>query len=421
MKDYKGLFKNKKFIFLLNSQVLSQITIQIMNFTLLIKLFSDTNSPLATSFLWVFYALPVVFFGPIASTSVDILNRRKILIFSNLFQSLTILVFALYSQTSIFLIYGIVMVYSFFNQFYVPAELATLPSLVKKKFLPQANGLFFITQQASIIVGFSVAGILNSFIGFTNTLFLGSFLLFLAFVNVIFLPDMKVKKSVSGKYEKDLIGFFRRLFDGYLFIKNNRLVLAPLALLVILNISLAVIVVNMPVIAKEILSINLELAGILMVIPSAVGAGIAAVYIPKKLKLGTRKFSIIQSSIIVLTVSLASFSLLIPQFLGGMRTLVSFLVLVATGYSFVGIFIPTQTLLQEVTPQEFRGRVFGNFWFMMTIATIFPVIFSGTISEIFGAKFLIFMLFLAYLGLVILVHKKGKEFVKNGFKINNEK
>lgn len=416
MKEYKGLFKNRKFIYLLSSQVLSQITIQIMNFTLLIRLFSETNSPLATSLLWIFYALPVVFFGPIASTSVDMLNRRTILIYSNLFQSLTILLFALYNHPSIFLIYGVVMVYSFFNQFYVPAELAALPSLVKKKHLPSANGLFFVTQQASIIIGFSIAGLLSSLIGFTNTLYFGSLLLFTAFISVYFLPDMKARKIVSERYEKDFIGFFKRIFEGYKFIKNNRMVLAPLILLMILNISLVVIVVNMPVIAKEILNFNLELAGALMVIPSAIGAGIAAVYIPKKLKSGVRKVNIIETSLVLLTFSLGAFSLFVPLLFGEMKLLLSFLVLVITGYSFVGILIPTQTLLQEITPHEFRGRVFGNFWFLMTIATIFPVIFSGTISEIFGAKFLIFVLTLGFLGIVLFVKNKGKEFILNGLK-----
>ena len=416
------MFKNRKFIYLLNSQVLSQLTIQIMNFTLLIRLFSETNSPLATSFLWVFYALPVVFIGPIASTSVDLLNRRKILIYSNLFQALTILLFAIYNNPSVFLIYGVVMIYSSFNQFYVPAELASLPSLVKKHHLPSANGIFLITQQASILVGFSIAGILNSSIGFNNTLYLGSLLLFIAFISVIFLPQIKAKKVAKERYEKAFIGFFKKIFEGYKYIKNKRMVLAPLILLIILNISLAVIVVNMPVIANEILQIKLEIAGAMLVIPSAIGAGIAAVYIPKKLKRGIRKVNIIESSLITLTFSFAIFSIVVPQLVGSAKMLLSFIVLLSAGYSFVGIFIPTQTLLQEITPHELRGRVFGNMWFLMTIATIFPVIFSGTISEIFGARFLIFILTLGFLVIVLFLKNKGKEFILNDFKIQkNEK
>jgi len=198
--------------------------------------------------------------------------------------------------------------------------------------------------------------------------------------------------------------------------------MAPLILLIILNISLVVVVVNMPVIAQEILQINLELAGAMLVIPSAIGAGIAAIYIPKKLKKGIRKVNIIESSLIIMTVSFALLSIVVPQLIQTSKMFLSFAVLVSIGFSFVGIFIPTQTLLQEITPQAFRGRVFGNFWFLMTIATIFPVIFSGTISEIFGARSLLLILTLGYLSVVIFLKNKGKEFVLSGFKRqNNEK
>jgi MFS family permease len=239
----------------------------------------------------------------------------------------------------------------------------------------------------------------------------------LAFISVIFLPDIKSKYKISGRYEKAFIDFFKRIFEGYKFIKNNRLVIAPLLLLMILNISLVVIVVNIPVIAKEILRINLELAGALLVIPSAIGAGIAAISIPKKLIKGVRKITVIESSLFLLTISLGIFSIIVPLLTFSLKLLFSFIVLIMTGYSFVGIFIPTQTLLQEITPQELRGRVFGNLWFLLTLATIFPVIFSGAISELFGVRTLVFIFTIGFFGIVIFVKDKGKEFIQNGFKV----
>lgn len=119
LTDYRPLSKNFKFLYLWASQILSQLTIYVMNFLLLLRLFEKTGSTIATSFLWVAYALPAILIGPFAAAS---------------------------HRTSLFLIYGVALAYSFLNQFYVPAELATLPSVVKKKVLPHANGLFFLTQ-----------------------------------------------------------------------------------------------------------------------------------------------------------------------------------------------------------------------------------------------------------------------------------
>ena len=62
------------------------------------------------------------------------------------------------------------------------------------------------------------------------------------------------------------------------------------------------------------------------------------------------------------------------------------------GASFVGITIPSQTFLQLATPKEFQGRVFGNFWFIVTVITILPVIFSGAVAELLGTQTLMALL-----------------------------
>lgn len=145
MKDFREVFKDKNFMYVWVSQILSQLTINIMNFVLLIKLFEKTSSNVATSMLWVSYSLPSLLIGPFAATTIDLVDKRKMLIITNLLQALTIFLYALSHKTSFFLIYGVVVAYSFLNQFYVPAESATLPSVVKKKNLAHANSLFFVT------------------------------------------------------------------------------------------------------------------------------------------------------------------------------------------------------------------------------------------------------------------------------------
>ena len=60
MEDFKPLIKNTKFVHLWTSQILSQLTINIMNFLLLIRLFEHTGSTIATSLLWAAYALPAI-------------------------------------------------------------------------------------------------------------------------------------------------------------------------------------------------------------------------------------------------------------------------------------------------------------------------------------------------------------------------
>lgn len=134
---FKGDFK-----YLFASQVLSQLTVNMMNILLLSRLFTITGSSIATSLLWVSYALPSIFAGPIGAASVDFIDRKKVLIITNFLQALVIFIYIFMHQTSIFLLYLVVVIYSFLNQFYLPAEAASLPSVVKKADLARANSLF---------------------------------------------------------------------------------------------------------------------------------------------------------------------------------------------------------------------------------------------------------------------------------------
>jgi MFS family permease len=413
MEDFKPLIRNTKFAHLWLSQVLSQLTINIMNFLLLIRLFENTGSTIATSFLWVAYALPAILIGPFAAAAVDMIDRRKTLMFTNLLQSLVIFLYVFLHKEKLFLLYGVALSYSFLNQFYVPAEAASVPTLVKKNILPLANSLFFLTQQVALIIGFGSAGVLNQFLGFENSLFLCSGFLFLAFLSVSLLPKMKTRDSVPKKFEAAIVKFFTRILEGYKFIKENRSILLPFLILLGLQVALAVVTVNVPVLATEILKIKPNSAGLMMVVPAGLGAGVGALLISRFLKRGWRKKRIIEVNLKIMTLLFFIFTFIIPEMSPTIRMFLALLTVFLGGFSFVGILIPSQTFLQEKTPGGLRGRVFGNFWFLVTIATIFPVIFSGAISELFGIKLLLFFLTGALLITLWISQKHGEGLINN--------
>lgn len=413
LEDFKPLTKNSNFVHLWNSQILSQITINIMNFLLLLRIFQNTKSAIATSLLWVAYALPAIFIGPFAAASVDMLNRKKILIVTNLLQASVIFVYSFSHDISLFLLYGVALLYSFLNQFYVPAELASLPSLVKEKNYAQANGLFFMTQQGAIIFGFGIAGVLLRVMGFTNALYLCSFMLFMAFISVTFLPDMKEKQEIPKGFESAVATFFKRIIEGYKFMKGNKGILATFALLVGLQVILAIIVVNVPVISEQIFNISVDWAGAVIVVPAGVGAVMGALVVPRLLRVGKRKIVIVQDFFALMALSMLVITLIIPELPLIYKLLGGILSIIAMGFSFVGILVPSQTFLQESTPGGYRGRVFGNFWFIVTIATIFPVIFSGTIAEVFGVRTLMFIITMAVIISFFSIKKFSAGFYSN--------
>lgn len=414
MKDYKAVIKNKNFLYLWTSQLLSQQTVNIINFIFLIKLFSETGSTIATSLLWISYALPAVVIGPIASAFVDMVERRKILIITNLLQAMTILVYALFFRGNLFMIFGIAIIYSFLNQFYVPAEAASLPTVVKKENYPTANGLFFLTQQTAIITGFAFAGLINKLLGFELSLILCSVFLFSAFISVLFLPKLAVHDTLPKKFDEALFKFFSRIYEGYMYIKSNKIVWAPFVILMSLQAILSVVVVNVPLLTVEIFKQSADLAGIVVVVPAGIGAALAAMTIPKMIKRGKKKKSMIDNAFAALTMALFIVTFIISELPDILTIIIGGLSVVVMGFSFVTILIPSQTILQENTPTEYRGRVFGNFWFLVTIITIFPVLFSGAISEIFGIRLMMFILTGITLSALVYSKRKGGKLFANG-------
>ena len=412
LSQFKSVFKNRNFKLIWTSQILSQLTINIMNFILLIRLFEETGSAIAVSLLWVTYALPAILIGPIASATVDMIDRRKMLIVTNFLQSMTILVFALSHRVSSFLIYETVFIYSLLNQFYVPAEAATLPSVLPKKHLTQGNSLFFITMQAAVVVGYGIAGALKHFLGFDNTLFLGAIFLFLAFVSVYYLPSLKTEHHLIFDFEKGITDFFGKISEGYLFIKSKKAILMPFLLLLSFQTALAVVVVTIPVFASQILKINLNLAGVYVIVPAAIGAILGAINLPKLIAKGWRKKKIIESSLLSLFIILTIFVFIIPNLNYYLRTIIGILVIIAAGLSFIGVIIPSQTFLQETTPHGLQGRVFGNFWFLTTAASVIPVVFSGTVIELFGVKFMVFIMALISLAVYLISSRYGDDWLR---------
>jgi MFS family permease len=394
MKDFFPILKNKQFMLLWTSQLLSQLTVNMLNFLLLVRIFENTHSPIATSFLWVAYALPAVVIGPLAAASVDMIDRRKTLIATNLSQALVILVYALLARTSLFLLYGIILTYSLLNQFYVPAEQAALPSVVKKEFLARANALFFLTVNAAVVFGFGIAGVFLKYFGFEQSLYICSALLFIAFLSVTRLRKLEQGLYKISKLESGFVQFFGRIVEGYNFIKGNKPVFNVFIMFLGLQVALATLVTNLPVIGTDLIGISARATGPFVAIPAGLGALFGTLFVTRLLSKGQRKIKVVLNSLFLTTFVIFMFVFIVPEVqLANLKLGLSMLGVFLAGLSFVGMAVPAQTFLQEKTPGGLQGRVFGNFWFLATVLTIIPVVGSGTLAELFGIRVFLTVIF----------------------------
>ena len=411
--NFLEVLKTKNFLKIWGSQVLSQFTVNLLNFVLILKIFQNTHSTVAVSLFWFFWALPAIFLGPFSGTLIDYFGTRRILILTNLFQALVVL-FYLPVKNSVWPIYSILLLYSLLNQFYLPAEASTLPGAVSKRLLPAANSLFLFTVYAALILGYGFAGPLIKLTGEQFPFILGSLMLILAAVAVWLLPPQTFSKTAQKSHFNSLSKFLNRIKEGYQFIRTNPNVLFPLLLLVFSQIVLSIIAVLAPALVVKILKTDLLNVGERFILPIGIGGMVGMVMTVKFLR-NVRKIRLINIGYFLLSISLIALVLVVPHFSPVFKIFGELLFGFLSGLAFSLFTLPTQTLLQEKTPDNLRGRVFGVLGFMITLASVVPVLFSATIGEFLGEPWMILILATAILG-AGLITLKGENVISHYYR-----
>jgi len=243
---------------------------------------------------------------------------------------------------------------------------------------------------------------------------LGSIMLLLAAIAVWLLPRATFSKAMDQFSADKFQEFLKKLKEGYEFIKNSPAVLFPLLLLVFSQIIITMIFVLAPALVVKVLGMNLVNISEYFILPGGLGAILGMALTVRFLK-RIRKRYLIHVGLFLASFALFSLVLVVPH-LSHLLKLIS-----QIGFGFLGglsfslFVIPGQTLLQEKTPIELRGRIFGVLSFLITLAAVFPVLFSATIGEFLGERwmFLILAFIVFLLGLFSL---KGENLVKSFYR-----
>ncbi len=156
----------------------------------------------------------------------------------------------------------------------------------------------------------------------------------------------------------------------------------------------------------KILKTDLLNIGERLILPIGFG-GVLGMAITVKLLHHIRKIRLISAGFFLISISLFLLVLAVPHFSSGLKIFGEVLLGFLSGFAFSLFTLPTQTLLQEKTPDNLRGRVFGVLGFMITLAAVIPVLFSATVGEFLGEIWMILIL-ASVIFVVGLVTLKGE-------------
>ena len=401
------VFRNRPFLLLWIAQAATQIGGNMVIFGLTVIISESTGSTTAVSALILTFLLPAVLFSALAGVFVDRLDRRLVLILTNVLRGAAF-VAIFFAGNHLGLIYLLNVTVSTITVFFAPAEAAMIPMLVPKKQLLSANGIFTLTLNAAFALGFTLVGpLIVKIAGAPALIIVVAVLYFVAAAFCFTLPAAPPVSQDAGSRDargrvreaEDAIGtVVTQLREGLAYIRDHREIRWSMIYLGIAASLVGVLGVLGPSFAQRTLGLSPD-DFVVIVLPLGVGIVMGILLLNAYGRLIPRR-RVIEGGLIALGVLLAAMALSarISAFLGTsvtrtglpdislLTSLLSVVVAVAffAGIAYASVAIPAQTQLQEDLPGDVRGRVFGVLNMLVSVASFLPILVVGPIADLFG-------------------------------------
>lgn len=388
----------RPFSFLLLAEAFSQLAVNSLNFVLILIVYSLTNSSTAVAGVILSFTIPQLLFGLLAGVFVDNWNKKKVLILTNFLRAALVFVL-IFGLNNLPAIYVLSFAISVVSQFFIPAETPMIPLLVKRELLFSANALFGMILFGSIFTAYALSGTILLVFGETSVfVVLGvCFLLASIFASLI---DTKV----LIRKEVDLVelgmNIFSEIKNALSIVAKARILINALLLLTLSQVLVMVLAVIGPGYADQLIKIRVEEFPLYFVTPAIlgtlVGAGILGGFFHNHPKQNLTRLGLYLLGISILflphfaKVESRAFVQTLNSYLPHIFdiTVLHILVVVAfvLGLANSLIFVPSNTVLQEETPDEFRGKAYGALNTMVGIFSLIPLIVVGGLADVLGLR-----------------------------------
>ena len=428
--------KNKGFLNLWINQILVQLSYNALNFALILWVFHLTNSNTAVSFLLVATYFPPIIFGLFAGILTDLTDRKKMIMWINLLLAVCFFLLIPF-KTSYVAILIITFIINSLAQFYTPAESSAIPIIVPKKQLLSANALFSITLFGCFLIGFGLAGPLINILGIDYLFTLGGVLLTIAFFMSFLFPPIVNSNPQEGIMlahaikQRDYIHMYnfarRQIRETVAVIKGKLSVSSALLILAGIQVVIGILAVILPAFSEFELHIRKEDISQIAIIPLGIGMVIGGFLVGKFGKgfakrtivsrailfAGTLLFSLGASPLVTPIIEHFPKNLPRPYFDQPSLAIVIVLGSFLLGLAMVSIVVPSQTVLQENTDENLRGKIYAVLGVLNAALTIIPVVLAGVIADLVGTR-PIFLLMGGTIGLIGLLAIRPQFYFEKG-------
>jgi DHA3 family macrolide efflux protein-like MFS transporter len=390
LSSSKPLHRNRAFVWLLSGNVISVFGDCFGGVALSLWVLQSTGSAKQMAAVQICYMAVNVLLGSFAGTVTDLLDRRKVMLLSDLLRAtvaatLAVCLFLLHAP--FFVMLALVTLSAFASLFQAPAFHTSVTSLVGRERVQQATSVIHLADNIARITGLSIAGVMVAFFGGFTAILANSATFLLSAVCVLAAGKFASARAVRS--DKEGASFLREWRQGFSYILINPLIRS----LVLLN-PLLIMFFMSSLMLIQVMAVNEWKAG-------PIAFGLIEMCIPLGYMLGA-------GMIISLSGKLKSRGWLIFSgllLLGPIFYLISLMNIAVTALPFIllgGILFAFCTMLMQIILRteveiEMQGRVYGFMGAITSVAPVLGLTISSVLADRHGVQ-----LILGWQGLLML-------------------
>ena len=383
MKEHSGervsfidVLRDRDFLALWLGQIISQIGDSFTFLALLITVNRLTGSTVAMGIMMISLILPQLLFSFLAGVIVDRVDRKQVMIISDLLRGVLVLAFlTVRTAEQVYIYYIVGFLLSSVSVFFLPAKTAMIPRIIEgDQKLLSANALSQTVRVVALLIGPALAGFAIAWLGASVAFVLDSLTYF---VSALAIVTIRTSGKTSDEGRMGVAMVWHRFAEGFSYTLHNRTILGIIVTLLVAFLGVGAIeVLFVPYLQGEFgsgaegVGFVQAAQGLGMLVGSVIIGNLAARFRLTRII----AWSIVLLGVAIVACGLASHFVLIP-----MTTFVA-------GLSLAPLNASLSTLMQVTVPDEKLGRVGSVVDTTLTVSYLISMGSAAFLADAFGIR-----------------------------------
>ncbi|HEX2646225.1 MAG TPA: MFS transporter [Candidatus Dormibacteraeota bacterium] len=391
---FRGALRHTAFRNIWFAQLAAQLADKFLLFSLIILAYNISHGSTPVAVTLLAYTVPAVLLAPPAGVIADRMNRKGIMVLSNLARAVVVAAIPIASfipgvQNDFLHLLLIAFLFSSVGQLFSPAEAAVIPTVLPRSMLITANSMALLTMVLTLVFGGVLAPIVSRIDLYAP--YWTAVVLLIVAATLIFASDIpNLQRHKESPVEESASRFRVMLLDlreGLDALRASRGLRLAFG-----QVSIAVLVLFMlyalaPSYVSKVIGIAPQDSYVILG-PATAGAILSAILLGQFLR-NLDRSRVLAGSLLangVTLIALAAVPEAMTHFpavqVHNRITGASFSLLL--GIEFGAILIPAVTYLMEATSDAIRGRIFALLYMVINGVSALPVLIAAALADNIG-------------------------------------